>query len=431
MGIVGGGASGILTAIHLLRHPQPISLVVVEPRTHLGEGVAYSTRDADHLLNVRARRMTALPSDPHDFTRWAGVDPDDFVERTRYAEYLRDLLRTSLAEAPAGSTLEHRRSSVTNLGTDPTPWMLMDSGERVSVDTIVLAFGHDAPGVPDAFAGLPPSVMIADPWAEGALASIGDDDDVLVVGTGLTFADIAVTLSRSFSGIRIHAVSRHGLTPHSHMYDARPPVPAPDWQDAEVPLHHVLAYLRGFGDDWRRGVDSLRPITSRIWQALSTEHQEAFLRHLGRLWDVHRHRLAPKASENLARACASGQVSISAKTPTEAAVIDGRVRVGFHDGSSGNYDAVVLCTGSPTRLGRYNLGRTLLASGVVTPGPHGIGIDTDPDTGLVRTPEGLTYETLYALGPLRRGTLLESTSIPEIRIQAQDLAVAILGESPR
>lgn len=57
VGIVGGGASGVLAAIHLLRdEPVPVRIIMMEPRTELGRGVAHGTDEPGHLLNVRADR---------------------------------------------------------------------------------------------------------------------------------------------------------------------------------------------------------------------------------------------------------------------------------------------------------------------------------------------------------------------------------------
>src|SRR5690606_40841097 len=69
--IVGGGAAGTLAAIHLLRQARPGSRIAVyEPSPRPGEGVAYSTRRREHLLNVPAGRMSALPDGPADFLPW-------------------------------------------------------------------------------------------------------------------------------------------------------------------------------------------------------------------------------------------------------------------------------------------------------------------------------------------------------------------------
>ncbi|WP_258079442.1 FAD/NAD(P)-binding protein, partial [Xanthomonas arboricola] len=66
--IVGGGASGVLVALQLLRQAvAPVQIVLIEPHAVLGEGVAYSTARPEHLLNVPAARMSALVEAPQDF----------------------------------------------------------------------------------------------------------------------------------------------------------------------------------------------------------------------------------------------------------------------------------------------------------------------------------------------------------------------------
>ncbi len=49
--IVGGGASGVLLAVNLLRQAGTATRVtLIEQRDDLGVGFAYSTRDPAHLL---------------------------------------------------------------------------------------------------------------------------------------------------------------------------------------------------------------------------------------------------------------------------------------------------------------------------------------------------------------------------------------------
>ncbi|WP_312666044.1 FAD/NAD(P)-binding protein, partial [Pantoea sp. CTOTU49201] len=56
--IVGGGFSGTALAIHLARTSSSRLLItVVEPRASLGGGVAYSTQEPAHRINVPASRM--------------------------------------------------------------------------------------------------------------------------------------------------------------------------------------------------------------------------------------------------------------------------------------------------------------------------------------------------------------------------------------
>jgi uncharacterized NAD(P)/FAD-binding protein YdhS len=73
------------------------------------------------------------------------------------------------------------------------------------------------------------------------------------------------------------------------------------------------------------------------------------------------------------------------------------------------------------RTGGSRLLDVLCASGAVRPHPLALGLDTCGD-GAQRDAHGRASETLFAIGPLRRGELWESTAVPEIRAQAQTLA---------
>src|SRR6185295_14936634 len=76
--VVGAGAAGALTAIHLARgagrRSTDIDIVLVDPSDRIGRGVAYSTDDEQHLLNVQAAGMSALPEDPSHFVNWRTRD---------------------------------------------------------------------------------------------------------------------------------------------------------------------------------------------------------------------------------------------------------------------------------------------------------------------------------------------------------------------
>lgn len=75
--IVGGGASGVLAAAHLLRADPTSCVTLVEPRDRIGLGLAYSTPDRNHLLNVRAGNMSALADAPRHFLTWLSARGHD------------------------------------------------------------------------------------------------------------------------------------------------------------------------------------------------------------------------------------------------------------------------------------------------------------------------------------------------------------------
>ena len=78
--IVGGGLSGTLTAVHLMRRAveADLRIVLINRSGLLARGVAYGTRSADHVLNVPAARMSAFEADEGHFLR---LRPDETRRR--------------------------------------------------------------------------------------------------------------------------------------------------------------------------------------------------------------------------------------------------------------------------------------------------------------------------------------------------------------
>ena len=109
--IVGAGFSGCLVAVHLLKTANRPLLIELIDRSHeIGLGVAYSTDDTSHLLNVSAGKMSAFSDDPGHLLRWlhnnrselAAFLPNDlnassFISRNIYHKILGSEPRTKRA----------------------------------------------------------------------------------------------------------------------------------------------------------------------------------------------------------------------------------------------------------------------------------------------------------------------------------------------
>jgi uncharacterized NAD(P)/FAD-binding protein YdhS len=104
IGVIGGGASGVLAALHCWEHlGSSAEILIFEPRDELGRGRAYSTIDNEYLLNVPVSKMSAFTHLPNDFTDWLKEKYPEiqqskhwpFVPRIYYGEYLQDRLKAS------------------------------------------------------------------------------------------------------------------------------------------------------------------------------------------------------------------------------------------------------------------------------------------------------------------------------------------------
>ena len=218
--VVGGGASGTLTALHLLRADPRVHVTVFEPTGRLGSGVAYGTTDPRHLLNVRAGNMSALPHDPGDLLSWAAgrgrpLDAQDFLPRREYGDYLRDRIAES-----AGHRLRVIAEHVEDIAPVVGGYRVRGrDGISVTAASVVLAHGNEAPR-PLAIGGeaLPEARWhVADPWRLSWIEELAPDATVVVVGTGLTAIDTAISVLDGAPGRRAVLVSRHGLLPRPHI----------------------------------------------------------------------------------------------------------------------------------------------------------------------------------------------------------------------
>ena len=90
---------------------------------------------------------------------------------------------------------------------------------------------------------------------------------------------------------------------------------------------------------------------------------------------------------------------------------------------------VLNCTGPQTSFSRAAppLFRNLLAHGSVTCDDIDMGLRVNSDLVLVDH-SGQPSTCLSALGPLLRGTLWETTAVPELRAQALQIAKRLLDE---
>lgn len=423
--VIGAGAAGTLVAIRLLEAAQrPLDVIVIDPAENAGRGIAYATEQSAHLLNVPAGRLSVVPSDPGHFANWADAEPGEFLPRGLFGRYLADMLAAAAARSRA--RLRRVRGRVVGLSRERGIELRLESGGTVLADAAVLALGVFPPDCSWAPAGLRDSPrFVADPWAPRGLDGIADDEDVLLVGTGLTMADMVLALDRPHR--KLTAVSRHGLLPRQHLTSPVSPVAPPeltgrgglDTVHREV-VQHIRTCLRN-GHGWRSAVDGLRPLTTALWRQLPHADRERFLTTHLRHWEVYRHRMPPVVADRLREARRARRLRVLAGEILDAVADDNGVTVTLSDNRIVRVGAVVNCVGPQKRASAIEdpLVTNLLDTDVAAPGPHGFGFDTDEDGRLAGHP-------LWTLGALRIGNLWETTAIPEIRDQAGLIATKVI-----
>jgi uncharacterized NAD(P)/FAD-binding protein YdhS len=388
--------------------------------------------------------MSAWPDAPDDFLRWArthydaAVQTRSFPPRSVYGAYVGSLLETTLSNCGRErfqwiqdeALSLHRRKSKLAVQTKV--------GAELRSRVVVLATGNFPPANPR-MPGLKTSTSLYFhfPWASDALENLPPGGSVLLVGSGLTSVDLIMALkSKGFRGI-IHVLSRKGLFPRPRRQQ-RQDEPWPLFWDETSPrtVRGLLRLIRvqvqaaaEKGIDWRGVIDSLRPVTQDIWRSLPLEEQKRFLRHARVYWDVHRHRLAPEIGDILADMQTEGQVRLHTGAIIRYSEDHDDAEIHYWDRESRTEKAlrahrVINCTGSETDCRRIDdsLITSLFVQGLARPDPLFLGLDVD-EHGALTDYKGTPSHLLYAIGPTRKGCLWETTTVPEIRVQA-----AVLGE---
>ncbi|EWY36490.1 beta-lactamase [Skermanella stibiiresistens SB22] len=460
MGIIGAGFTGTLLAVHLMRLAKtPTHLFLMERRGDYGRGVAYSTGNDAHLLNVRAFNMSAYPDDPKHFIRWLWARDDPsipakaippsghaFVSRGLYGGYIHEQFGEAVREAADHVTCSTLGDDVVDLKrTDGGGFTLrLACGSAIEVDAVALCIGNFPPapasGVGAEAAASP--FHISDPWDAAAVAAIPPDAPVLIMGTGLTTADLIISLNHNGHRGPITALSRRGLHPTVHQEARSYPSYIDDAANSEVPLR-ITALTRRIRDevrrgtadgyDWRSILDALRPHLRRIWSRLPRDERRRFLRHVRPWWDVHRHRMAPQVAGILERERDSGRLTVLAgRLRSLTPETDGLAAVVTPRGGSAEIPLpagwVINCSGPACDYARIShpLVRSLLDGGLARPDPLGLGLDVTPDAVVIGA-DGVPTDGLFALGPVTRGTFWEITAVPELRAACAETARSLAG----
>ncbi len=421
----------MLVAMHMLERSPEVRVTVFDPAP-LGSGIAYGTDNPGHLLNVPAARMSARPEDPDHFLAWlaaqsdwrpqAGITPRSFAPRRVYRAYLQDLL------APWPGRLTHVRQAVTALQPDAAGVRLSTAnGDSLRFDAAVLATGNGAGPLAQP-AGLAY-------WRHPSGFELPPAAPVAILGNGLSMVDSVIALLDAGHRGPITTISRHGLIPRPHAAGPHPELPlAPPANLRLATLAAWFRHLRREGrHDWRQAMELLRPQTQAIWLGLSEAEKRRFLRHARPWWDVHRHRMPPELHERMARAQAAGQWrivagSLTADRSRTAGIVEVRHR-GSQRVEAIAAEHLIDCRGQGGGGGMAEnpLLAGLVAAGLAQRGFAGLGLAVTADCAVIDA-EGRASDRLHAVGPLTLGTFWEIIAIPDIRVQARDLATRLLAQ---
>ncbi len=445
--IIGGGASGTLLAVNLIRNAgdEPIEINIIEKRSRLGRGVAFGTSYASHLLNVPAGKMGAFPDDIEHFHRWLVASDHEyeshaFVPRMLFGQYLREVFADAVASGSANTAILHIEDEAVEASrADGGVRIALRSGESVESDHAVLAFGNFDPPHPSVsdLAFTDSDKYFRSPWTPRIYESVGSDESIFVIGTGLSTVDVTIHFHQIGHRGKITAISTRGILPAVHELGYTYPsfnhelIGISRITDLLKAVRRHIASAESDSSNWRAVIDSLRPATQQIWQDLPVAEKRYFKQHLSRYWNAARHRMPPEAGAILDEMQKAGTFEVL-KGRLKNIGLNSDAKFSIDLSSDGvphhaTADVLVNCIGAESNFAKVEseLVRSMLASGLVRRDELLMGLDATRD-GRVIGSDGVPSEQLFTLGTALKGILWETTAIPEIRSQARALALKLL-----
>lgn len=448
--IIGGGFSGCMTAVNLSRlSASPLKITIINHRHPLGRGVAYGTRNGNHLLNVAARNMSALADQPDHFVEWLGTrseyfrDPvarirEKFMPRRVYGDYLHSVLfsQSRYAAERGGSIETIDAEAIDVIPHETGARVLLSDGKEIDAAKVILATGNPPPARLT-LKGLDPAhpKSFQNPWEDWESKLTDRTENVALIGTGLTAIDVFITLQDLGWKGKIFAISRNGLLPLSHFKGSE----FPNWLDAKDATLTLARAFKEFKKNYYEArqngmnpailVDKLRPVTQQLWQNFSLADKRRFNKRFRTWWNVTRHRIAQSIHQQLLEAEAYHRLEVvqgrlrDVSEVGDQFVLTLKTKNGLRRIEAGS---IINCTGPSESYQNSStpIYKNLFARGLIKADEMDMGIQITPDFAVVNG-AGDASPYLFALGPVLKGTLWESSAVPELRSQAFRVAEVV------
>lgn len=426
--IIGGGFAACSALVHLVKRGcQSREITVLAGAKGVCGSISYGNSNPIHLLNAYHGNMGIIDDEPKAFTEWLSDNVPQtlqtrYVSRTWYGSFLQDQWQKSLkALAELGNTVSlHNVQAKRILAIARDQVSVIDqTGQIHCAKALLVGEGpmfqkQDSPSHPH---------LISPAWPDGVERLTAATDNVVILGTGLSGLDAAILALDQPNVSHVTLVSRDGRLPESQTQNACPAISLSFSGRPLAVLRQVRSAARVM--PWRAVMDALRHQSNEVWRNWTAEDRKAALRLFGPLWGAHRNRAPYETLARIKEAQQAGRATIIC---------------GFADISVGKLLAV--CVTSHTSLvvlhpnwlvdargfvrvdGRTN---SFCGQAIVDGYFHAseIGFGVSGDQNHKATANHLA--PVYVVGAARLGDLIETTGVPEVRLQVRQSIDAWLG----
>lgn len=436
--IVGGGLSGSLVAIYLLKYIKySLEILLFEKSTEqLYRGAAYSSKLPYQLLNVPVNGMSLFQEDNLHFFNWLNdknikAAVDDFVSRKLFGDYVEETMQKYITE----NNVHHFQiiqDEVIDVTTNDSKTIVYSKKHLpVEVNKVYLCTGNFLPeSLKNSSLENLVNNYIQNPWDGKFFSKIKPNDTVFILGTGLSMVDWVMSLCKNenFKG-KIIALSRRGFLPLSHgLNPAYQLQKIPDFNTSSILdiyywIKSEVKYAESQHKNYRSVIDAVRPFLNEIWGTLSKEDKQQFCRHIKPFWDIHRHRIPVHSFDFLNQLINEQILEIISGRLIGVDDKENEFSITFQPKRITNFKTIksnwiINCTGPQTNYTKIDdlLFQNMLISETFDTGDINLGLVTQ-DMGFIVAKNGKINENIIMIGPAAKGNLWEIIALNEIKQQ--------------
>jgi uncharacterized NAD(P)/FAD-binding protein YdhS len=434
--IVGDGFAAAIMLIHLLRKEVPATAITLIGPGAIGKGNAYSCTSQSYRLNVREDLLITFSDDPLHFSRWAQNhihDPNaktevgNFYRRNDFGSYVSELVSHELG----ARQMHHIAARVRKIFRKGNDWSLsLDNHDELIAKQLIIATGNAPPiwpcDVNTKFAS-PAWIhthLVENPWTGEYLQDIRADEDIILLGGGLTALDAINALAEQGHRGMIYVISPRKIFPPVQASWQR--LKEPNWPKKLSPrdlIRFMRAYLPSAdaaSSEWQCAWEELRVNLNTIWQQFSAAQRLILLQRVGWIWSLYRFRAAPQTIASYEQLREKNQIHFIFGRAKQINCAEPYIRVLLDNGGELAGERIINCTG----VGVDPLLSNLISSQLAIPDAlqQSIAIDTN---FRVLDSNHQPWENLWLIGPATMGSLGDVVAASAITKQAEQLAEQI------
>lgn len=437
IGIIGGGISGTLTVLQIIKQSKkPFNIFWFDSQNKFCRGYAYNALDEGYLLNVRANNMSVFPDEPNHFVNWLAVhhpkySPIDFVSRKIFGDYVLHTFESLKNSNPL--IIIHQISEEVKSIKKTDHVFELKTHQSYRAQKIILSLGNFLPAHPRSISK---EYILSKNYFQNAFnvrltSQIQLHNNITIIGSGLTMIDMVVSLSQVNYKGKINVISPHAFIPQSHQEKPLPSVEPFIKKDHIYTLSDILSIVnkqlkkaKQENLNLHSVIDSMRPFLQNLWLNFSIDEKKQFLRHLRHKWGVARHRAPAQSMAVFNTLTSSGQLQLIKGRISDIKLKDSGFEIIYSSSQSQNEilntHLIINCTGPESDYSQIisPLIKDLISNQIISPDSIKYGINAQKD--------GYISDNIYTLGPPLKGILWESVAVPEIRVQAKQLASKII-----